>query len=337
MDARGQLGCDPWSAEGSCMFQTSFRPMYNQSSNFQHIIEKRRKQGKGIEDLLEGATFKIFQKTLEILKFQLLTTFSLIYSQKYCLIENKYISGFFPLIYSQKYCLIESEYISDFFHIYFQKYCLIENEYISGFFPLIYSQMNCLVDRCLNVLVISQIHGLTGPPNGCLKPVWNHLEALESSNYLESIVNGGLRGKKACLLRNLRRNSDRILKVKGRNWKRIQPKNQVSPNILYIIVGCFSWPTTWPNTKSKGAQLRTNTSNKIEVSPKILYYCGGIINRELRLYVYIYTHRRLLCSEHFVVGFTLMRIWSYAHLNSKHLCVSWRTGMRVSSFFKAGM
>ena len=147
VDARGQLGCDPWSAEGPCKFQTSFRPMYHQGLNFQHIIEKGRKQGKGIEE--EGqrknqettGNLEVpplgrsnLQKTLENLKFQLLTTFSLIYSQKYCLIENKYISGFFPLIYSQKYCLIESEYISDFFHIYFQKYCLIENEYISGFF-----------------------------------------------------------------------------------------------------------------------------------------------------------------------------------------------------------
>ena len=123
VDARGQLGCDPWSAEGPCKFQTSFRPMYHQGLNFQHIIEKGRKQGKGIEE--EGqrknqettGNLEVpplgrsnLQKTLENLKFQLLTTFS-----------------------------------------------------------LIYSQMNCLGDRCLNVLIISQIQGLTGPPNGCFE------------------------------------------------------------------------------------------------------------------------------------------------------------------------
>ena len=70
-------GC-AWTVGLRPEFQTSFRPMYNQGSNFQHIIEKRRKQGKGIEEegqrknqetkgklevLLEGATFKKPWKT----------------------------------------------------------------------------------------------------------------------------------------------------------------------------------------------------------------------------------------------------------------------------------
>ena len=43
------------------------------------------------------------------------------------------------------------------------------------------------LDWCLNVLVISQIQGLTGPPNRCLKPLWNHFETLESSTWRASI------------------------------------------------------------------------------------------------------------------------------------------------------
>ena len=34
---------------------------------------------------------------------------------------------------------------------------------------------------------MSQIQGLTRPPNKCLKPFWNHLETLESSTWRASI------------------------------------------------------------------------------------------------------------------------------------------------------
>ena len=87
--------------------------------------------------------------------------------------------SFFSPIYSQKYCLIENEYISVFFfstYIFPKVLPNWKRIYKWTFFPLIYSQMNCPVDRCLNVLVISQIQGLTGTPNGCLKPVWNQFE-----------------------------------------------------------------------------------------------------------------------------------------------------------------
>ena len=64
--------------------------------------EKRRNQGKGIEEERKRKNQETkgkpevpplgrnnLQKTLENLKFQLLTTFSLIYYQKYCLIEKR--------------------------------------------------------------------------------------------------------------------------------------------------------------------------------------------------------------------------------------------------------
>ena len=140
MDARGQLGCDLWSAEGSCKFQTSFRPMYSQGSNFQHIVKHPSHQN--------SALCRRSVSTNQDRSF----CFTYIFPKVLPIIENEYISGFFSLIYVQKYCLIEDGYISDFF-------------------PLIYFQKYCLVDRCLNVLVISQIQGLTGPSNGCLKPV----------------------------------------------------------------------------------------------------------------------------------------------------------------------
>ena len=82
MDARGQLGCDLWSAEGSCKFQTSFRPMYSQGSNFQHIIKHPSHS---------SALCRRSVSTNQDRSF-----FSIIYSQKYFLIENEHVDFYSP-------------------------------------------------------------------------------------------------------------------------------------------------------------------------------------------------------------------------------------------------
>ena len=51
--------------------------------------------------------------------------------------------------------------------------------------------------------------------------------------------------------------------------------------------GVFSWPTPWPNNKSKGAQLKTHTTEKWGSAGKFLCHWGGFINQMLRLYTYI--------------------------------------------------
>ena len=114
MDARGQLGCDLWSAEGSCEFQTSFRPMYSQGSNFQHIIKHPSHS---------SALCRRSVSTNQDRSF-----FSLIYSQKYCLLQKRIHKWIFSNYILPNWKRIQNWIFSI---IYVQKYCLIENEYIS--------------------------------------------------------------------------------------------------------------------------------------------------------------------------------------------------------------